>query len=280
MLTITHPSSRQPSRLPWTIDTFIHECTVAASNSIDLSTQQTYGSALNSWLAFVEMHHFPIEPSIDTLSFFVVYMSHHISPWSVKLYLSGLVQLLEPKFPQIREIRSSLLVSRVMKGCLKMRNQEVKRKKPLSIGDLQFIDSRLRQSRVHDDILFAALISTGFHGLLRLGELTFPDSPALCDWRKVTKRSTVTLQNQEYEFFLPAHKVDRFFEGNRVVIRAFSPVSFNPCPIFFRYLSSRDHLFPTASPLWLTSTGSVPTRSFFMSWFRLFFSKSFGGASM
>ena len=161
---------------------FVHERTVAASNSIDLSTQQTYGSALNSWLAFVEMHHFPIEPSIDTLSFFVVYMSHHISPRSVKSYLSGLVQLLEPEFPQIREIRSSPLVSRVMKGCLKMRNQEVKRKKPLSIGDLQFIDSRFRQSRVHDDVLFAALISTGFHGLLRLGELTFLDSPALCDW--------------------------------------------------------------------------------------------------
>ena len=86
-----------------------------------------------------------------------------------------------------------------------MRNQEVKRKKPLSIGDLQFIDSRLRQSRVHDDILFAALISTGFHGLLRLGELTFPDSPALHDWRKVTKRSTVTLRNQE--FYLPTKQI-------------------------------------------------------------------------
>ena len=203
---------------------FVHERTVATSNSIDLSTQQMYGSALNSWLAFVEMHHFLIEPSIDTLSFFIVYMSHHISPWSVKLYLSGLVQLLEPEFPQIREIRSSLLVSRVMKGCLKMRNQEVKRKKPLSIGDLQFINYRFHQSRVHDDVLFAALISTGFHGLLCLGELTFPDSPALHDWRKVTKRSTITLQNQEYEFFLPAHKADRFFEGNRVIIRAFSPV--------------------------------------------------------
>ena len=64
-----------------------------------------------------------------------------------------------------------------------------------------------------------------------------------------------------------------------MLIRAFDD-SFDPFPFFSRYLSSRDQLFPASSPLWLTSKGLIPTRSFFMSRFRIFFSKSYGGTSM
>ena len=105
---------------------------MALSNSVDVSTDQTYSSALNSWIAFIQMHHFPLEPNPDTLSFFIVYMSHHIWPKSVKSYLSGLVQQLEPDFPSIREVRANRLVVKVMKGCMKMRGQTVRRKLPLS----------------------------------------------------------------------------------------------------------------------------------------------------
>ena len=99
-------------------------------------TQQSYGSALNSWIAFTEMHQFPIEPTSDTLSFYIVYMSHYISPRSVQSYLAGLVQQLEPDFPQIREIRASPLITKVMKGCINMRAKEVRRKRLLSMHDL------------------------------------------------------------------------------------------------------------------------------------------------
>ena len=107
MLNRKKPSSRQPKREPWTVDTLLRERALALSNSVDVSSDQTYGSALNSWIAFIQMHHFPLEPNPDTLSFFVVYMSHHIRPKSVKSYLSGLVQQLEPDFPSIREVHAS-----------------------------------------------------------------------------------------------------------------------------------------------------------------------------
>ena len=209
-------------------------------------------------------------------------MSHHINPRSVKSYLSGIVQLLdsEPDYPAIRDIQSSNLVTKVMRGCLKMNTKAVTRKDALSLCDLQSISNRFLSSSSHDNLLFAALLSTGFHGLLRLGELTFPDNPSIRDWRKVIRRQSLILRQHEYEFLLPAHKADRFFEGNRVLVRAFSPTLFDPVPIFFHYLSSRDRLFPLASPLWLTSKGEVPTRSFFLSCFYIFFPKSFGGASM
>jgi hypothetical protein len=279
MLKRRKPSSRQPKREPWTMETFVRERALALSNSVDISTSSSYGSALNSWLAFIQMHCFPFEPTPDTLSFFIVYMSHHIRPKSVKSYLSGLVQQLEPDYPSIREVRKNLLVVKVMKGCLKARGQAVRRKLPLSFEDLCFINGKFISSNSHDDLLFAALVVTGFHGLLRLGELTFPDSSYLRDWRKVTKRSSLVVQHHQYEFLLPAHKADHIFEGNRVLIRSFDS-SFDPCPLFFRFLSSRDRLFPAASPLWLTSAGRVPTRSFFMTRFRRLFPKSFAGASM
>src|ERR1700682_212705 len=88
----------------------------ALTHAVDRSTQRTYGSALNSWLAFVEMHNFPIEPTVESITFYIVYMSHHISLRSVKVYLSGLVQQLEPDYPAIRQICASRLVSQVMRG--------------------------------------------------------------------------------------------------------------------------------------------------------------------
>ena len=88
------------------------------------------------------------------------------------------------------------------------------------------------------------------------------------------------MRQHEYKFLLPAHKADRFFEGNRVLIHAFSPKLFDPVPVFLCYLTSHDRLFRAVTPLWLTSTGEVPTWSFFLSCFHVFFSKSFAGASM
>jgi hypothetical protein len=64
-----------------------------------LRPSTTYSSALNSYLAFTRLHNFPTEPTEDTLSFFVVFMSRHINPRSVSTYLSGIAQQLEPFFP-------------------------------------------------------------------------------------------------------------------------------------------------------------------------------------
>jgi hypothetical protein len=266
------------------MEALLHERAIAMSRSLELSTRHTYSSALNSWIAFINLHHFDIEPTPDTLSFFVVYMSHQISPRSVKSYLSGLVQLLEPDFPNIREVQQSRLVTRALKGSLKMLAKPIKRKDPITMNDLRFIETKYRHSKNHDDYLFETQLVTGFHGLLRLGDLTFPDNSSIQEWRKVTRRTTLLIRPQQYSFMLPAHKADRFFEGNKVIVSAFesfdSTPSFDPFPSFYRYLTSRDSLFPASSPLWLTSEGKIPTRSFFMSRFHALFSKSYGGASM
>ncbi|KAJ7791988.1 hypothetical protein B0H14DRAFT_3499892 [Mycena olivaceomarginata] len=61
-------------------------------------------------------------------------------------------------------------------------------------------------------MLFLSMLTTRHDGLLRLGELTIPDSVALRNSRKITLR--------QFSFFLPYHKADRFYDGN----------SFAACP--------------------------------------------------
>ena len=98
--------SRQRLHVAWTREHLIQECSLALGQAINTSTWKNYGSALNSYLSFVCMHDFPIEPTPDPLSFFTVYMCHHINPLSVDTYLSGICQQLEPYFLPFERPRS------------------------------------------------------------------------------------------------------------------------------------------------------------------------------
>jgi hypothetical protein len=106
---------RQPRRRAWPLDRLIHERSIALGSSLDKSTFGSYSSALNSYITFCKLHKRPIEPTADTMSFYVVYMSHHIKPDSVDTYLSGICNQLELHFPNVRSIRSSHMVSRTLK---------------------------------------------------------------------------------------------------------------------------------------------------------------------
>ncbi|KAJ7852704.1 hypothetical protein B0H13DRAFT_2581610 [Mycena leptocephala] len=53
------PTSRQPHRLPWTLDRLVHQRAIALGLSLDPNSNTTYTSATNSYLTFVKMHGFP-----------------------------------------------------------------------------------------------------------------------------------------------------------------------------------------------------------------------------
>ena len=278
MIRGTH-KARQPAREVWSRERLVHERAIALGNVLDRSTLSNYSSALNSYLNFVKLHGFPVDPTPETLSFYTVYMCHHVNPRSVNTYLSGISHQLEAHFPSVKEARNSTIVRRTLQGCTRMRGTATVRKRALTTGDLRLVINHYRDSTTHDDLLFIAMILTGFFGLLRLGELVFPDDASLQNWKKVTRRNTVHIQHEFYDFLLPGHKADRFFEGNRIVIPAHR---FNLSPLihFTRYLDSRDTIHPIASPLWLTQAGTVPTRSFFITRLRLFFQDDISGHSM
>ena len=271
--------SRQPHREPWTFDRLVHERSIALGLSIDNSSHLTYTSALNSYLSFCKIHNVPIEPTEETLSFFVVYMSTHIKPDSVNSYLSGICNQLEVYFPNVRKNRNSILVSRTLAGCRRRFGTPTQRKQPLSSHDLRKVLSRIGSSKSHDNQLFLAILFTGFHGLFHLGELTFPDRVASRDYRKIMSRHTVDITQSSYSLLLPGHKADRFFEGSTVIIQK-TNLATDPHNIFVSYIKSRDAIHPFKPELWLRQSGIVPTRSWFIKKLRNFFPSHIAGQSM
>lgn len=272
-------SARQPERQPWPMRRLLEERAIALGFALENSTAGTYTSHLNSYLAFCNMHRLPIEPTADTLSFYVVFMCSHIKPTSVDSYLSGICSQLEPWFPRVREIRSSALVSRTLAGCKKMRGTSVTRKRPFLEADLLHILSGELHS--YDDTLFSCIVLTAWHCLMRLGEIVAHDNPAYRSTRKIIKRSTVKFSTspRHISFFLPTHKADRFFEGSHIVLEERAS-RLDPVAFFLRYIDHRDQLFPLHPQLWLRENGTVPTRAWFMGRIRRLFPPEFAGHSL
>lgn len=167
-------------------------------------------------------------------------MSHHIKPRSIRSYLSGICQQLEPYYPNVRASQNTPLVDRTMKGCLRLHSTAIKRKRALTVLDLSKVIVDLKNSRNHDNFLLQALLLTGFFALMHLGELTFPNDISLRNWRKVTKHSSVIVSANQYKFHLPSHKADAFFEGNHIIIKSRWYCDINPLTAFTTYLDSRD----------------------------------------
>lgn len=258
------PTARQPAREPWALERLIHARAVALGHAIDRSTAVSYTSHLQSYLTFCKIHAFPLDPTPDTLSFYVVYMSHHIKPSSVETYLSGICHQLERLFPDVRAARRHPLVVRSLAGCKRMLNTPTRRRLPLEAGHLRLaLQEHARGT--HDDLLFCSMLLSGFFGLHRLGELTDSDDPARRDDRKTIRRASVVLDAVSYGYLLPGHKADRFFDGSRILVLDINaPPGLAPTPFFSAYPASRDARFPLLSPLWLTADGSPPSRTWFL----------------
>lgn len=256
-----HPrSSRQPARQPWSREELLRRRAIALGASLESSTLSTYQSGLNSYLTFCNIHSLPHTPTPDTLSFFVVYMSHHISPKSVKNYLTGLSRCLEAFYPDVAVARESRLVRNTMAGCLKLRSRPTSRKPPLLASHLRVIRT-LPAS--YDDRLFFAIIFCGHFGLHRLGELVYPDARQHQNHRKLIKRFSVARIPAGFSYTLPFHKSDRYYLGNTVVIAARND-DIDPVRRLEAYLDLRDSRFATRCELFIKADGSVPTRSWFL----------------
>ena len=173
------------------MDHLIHKRSVLLGMAIDNSTATAYTSATNSYLSFCHLHNIPIDPTSETLSYYITFQSSHINLKSVESYLSGICNNLEPFFPDVRANRASTLVKRTLKGAFRRHGRPTKRKSPLTTTHLQLIATRLAGSRDHDDLLFLSMLNTGFAGLLRLGEMAVSDNPHLRDFQKVVLHNTL-----------------------------------------------------------------------------------------
>ena len=262
-------SGRQPVRLAWSLERLENERANFRSSYLDKSTLATYKSGLNSYLAFCEQHNFDINPTPDTLSFFIAYMARQTGPSgrpisirTITSYLSGITFYLEPSYPHVRDIRKLPIISQMIRGAEKKVGQPIKRKLPIEDLHLHLLLEKLKESDDLDDKLFLAICFTAYHGLMRIGELVVPDDRKRLNFRKVILRQTVKISNSDapgvYEFNLPTSKSDQRFFGNSVIIQACTG-SLNPLEVFSNYLTHRDRAFPSFPQLWLRNGGLSPS---------------------
>ena len=207
--------SRQLHREAWTIDRLNTKLAINLGLAIDRSTHESYSSALNSYITFCHLHNFNIKPTQCTLAYYVTFQSLHIDPKSADSYLSGICNQLESHFPEAQNACKSPMVSCALKGVKRRFRQATTRKLPLTANNLDTVYHALGDHPQHDNILFATQLFTGFENLLRLGELCWPDKVTLCDYCMVTMCHMVEVFDDYISLFLPAHKGDAFFEGNR-----------------------------------------------------------------
>lgn len=245
------------------MDELVRKRSIALGMALDSSSHAMYNSALNSYINFCTIHNFPLAPTEDTFTFFAVYMSEYIDPRSVGQYLSGIVSKLEQFYPNARTIRNTPLVRRTLAGCRRLRSKPVSRMAPLSRDDLRRAFELYGGSAHYEDRLFLAMLYSGFRGLLRLGEMTMPDNAQLRNPKKYTTRLSVEWLDDAYAFWLPSHKSDRQFEGARIVLKTIDG-PLDPTATFKRYIHDCDTHFPFHPSLWVTKTGSVPTREWFL----------------
>ena len=163
----------------WTCERLLREHAIALGQAIDNSTWKNYRSAFNSYLNFIKLHNFLLEPTPNTLSLFTMYMCHHIKPTSIATYLSGICQQLEPYFFQICSAHNSALVHCTLQGCKRLSATPTSHKRTLTLGNLETVVNTLTDSIDYNNRLFLAQLLTGFFTLFHLGEMTYPDDPEL-----------------------------------------------------------------------------------------------------
>lgn len=110
---------------------------------------------------------------------FLYCLCHHIKPSSVDCYLSGICSSLKPYYPEIRKPCKHTLVSCTLRGMKKLRGAPTKRKSLLTNTHLCRYGG---SATSYDDTLFLAIVFVGFHALMHLGELTWPDRVELRSW--------------------------------------------------------------------------------------------------
>jgi hypothetical protein len=130
-------------------------------------------------------------------------MSAHIRPNSVVVYLAGVCNCLESEFPEVRQHHTNLVIKRTLAGCLCRTQQQPSRKPPLDLTNIYHVLQLPTSTPSHDELLFAALLGTGFFELMRLVELIWPDTIQHQSFHKVILHQTLTIDTNGYSFTLP-----------------------------------------------------------------------------
>ena len=103
-------------------------------------------------------------------------------------------------------------VTRTLYGCHQLCGRTIVCKQLLCHTKLAVLKDTSLSTGQHDDLFFV-ILTVGFHSLMHLRELVWPDKAGLQDYCKVILQHTVKLLPNGFSFHLPGHKADQFFRG-------------------------------------------------------------------
>src|SRR5260370_29285567 len=93
----------QPKRAVWSTNHLCAQWAEYFSKCIDISSKSTSYSGFNSYLSFCYQHNIDLDPTPNTLSWFVAYMAWQTGPsgcsiliQTIHSYLSGISHHLQP----------------------------------------------------------------------------------------------------------------------------------------------------------------------------------------
>lgn len=251
--------------------------------SIEPSTKRAYTSSYQKWLYFHNFYEFPYFPSVNSLCGFIAWLGK--LELGVPAILSGLAYFMVVEMKGWEEIRNNPLVIRSITSIRKNRIKPVNRAIPLELDRLDYVMQGVTSGLTNagfDGLLFASMLSTGFFGIMRLGELVVDSKMSAKDvGRKVIRRDSVVLDSQKFEFHLPYHKGDRFFKGSTVSIKkSLLPSTFDFLAIISHYIRMRDKKFSSNSLLFLRADGTSPSRKWFIDLLKQECSSKYSGHSL
>lgn len=249
-------------------------------NRIGKNTKTKYQSGVNKFFKYCEARNLEPIPTEKNLCHFISETSREIKPTSANAYLSGISYHFSESYPEIKTIRMSSKLKNTVKGCQKTLATPTKRAEALTMLDIKIASDFFCES--FDDLVFNSILALGFNGLHRLGELVEPDRLHLRDDRKVIKRWSLKIEEDEsfFQYTLPYSKTDSHSDGTTVVIPARPASSICPVKTFLKYLVIRDEAFSTNPFLMVRSNGQLPCRGWFMKRLQQVFGNTRSGHSL
>ena len=264
----------RPARPPLKLEDLDARVSHLQAHALERSTLGGYSTGARDYIRFCRLHHIPLDPTPQTLSRYIAYVSLSIA--SGPKYLTGARHFLHDLYPYFDDSRASPLVQATIRGSRKVRADLIRRKQPIRLDHLAAFVNTANNTRSYDDLLFATIMSCCFYGCHRSGELVLKTKKSL-DWRKIIKRSSLHFSPGYVGYRLPYHKSDPFFTGTDILFSVQETA--DPVSLLSQYVNARDAIHGSRSALFIREDGSHPTRSWFDSKLFSYVDRSFGGHS-
>lgn len=259
-----------------------------AAQSLAQSTKSSYLSGITSFLKFCIREQRQAIPTVDNICAYISDACRTVSsrtnkplaPNSIQGYVTAIAAAFEHLYPDVRLVTNSPRVRKVLRGVKVQFSLPVSQKDPLTIPDLILVSDTAGVD--YNDLLFTAMIVTGFHALHRLGELASPDTVQYRSSRTIIQRSSFSFSRcgRFAKYTLPHSKTDPFFQGATILVAECAIRGACPITALSQYLLRRDVRHDLSGTLFITAEGTHPTRSWFLSRFHRFFGSNKSGHSM